>query len=437
MKENKVCSMLLEFMKYLNLIILVYIVLVTSYSIRGCVSQNNALAFLNSTGDLPMEYWKMTVLAIGLFVCLFILLSLNSRNNFELFGKIFFEILVGIFICSVIHFGYSGVILLILADGMKYAQNMKLRVIIIAFVCAVYLFMDYNFMSIYFHIVSLETMWMYFEKNSLAMLLTVLNILSAVNMFIFINYMIVLILDKINEKERIMSLNAELEEKNNQLLIYAKEMEKVAQTKERNRLAREIHDTLGHALTGIITGIDACVMLMDAAPDAAKEQLKVIGDVARQGIKDVRRSINALRPDALEKIILEQALRQMIDEMSRSTGVDIVFQCDTSINAFNQDEEDIIYRIVQESITNSIRHGKASHIDVCITREFNILKINLSDNGVGCKNVKKGFGLHHMEERLQLLNGNLEYDGSDGFKIYAQIPIRWGEENADDKDTNS
>ncbi len=200
----------------------------------------------------------------------------------------------------------------------------------------------------------------------------------------------------------------------------------MVETRERNRLAREIHDTLGHALTGIITGIEACTALMDVAPEATKEQLKAIAEVARQGITDVRRSVKALRPDALEKYNLEKALQQTIDEMRTATNAMIDYQCTTDLNCFNTDEEDVIYRIVQECITNSIRHGKAKYIQISIEREYNLMKICIRDNGIGCKDVKRGFGLHHMEERLNMLHGSLKYDGSDGFMVEAQIPIRWG-----------
>ena len=121
----------------------------------------------------------------------------------------------------------------------------------------------------------------------------------------------------------------------------------------------------------------------------------------------------------------------MISEISQSTGVKIQFDCDTELDYFNQDEEDVVYRIVQESITNGIRHGKASEINVNIQREYNLLTITIKDNGIGCPDVKQGFGLHHMHERLQMLNGRLKYDGSDGFTVCAEIPIRWGEEKND------
>ena len=202
----------------------------------------------------------------------------------------------------------------------------------------------------------------------------------------------------------------------------------MAETRERNRLAREIHDTLGHSLTGIITGIEACIMLMDIAPDATKEQLRAIAEVARTGIIDVRHSVKALHPDALESMDLENALRKLIDSTTRSTGVEITYRFDADLNHFNQDEEDVVYRVVQESITNAIRHGKASRIQIEITRKDADLHIVIRDNGMGCSEIKPGFGLHHMKERVEMLGGDLEYRSGDGFEVHAVIPIRWGTE---------
>lgn len=155
--------------------------------------------------------------------------------------------------------------------------------------------------------------------------------------------------------------------------------------------------------------------------------------MARQGVKDVRRSVKALRPDALETLDLKHALIQMMEETKRSTSVDIIYEIEATLKNFDKDEEDIIYRIVQESITNAIRHGKADKIWVRIDRVYNMLKIHLKDNGVGCSNIQKGFGLHHMEERLEMLHGSLSYNGDEGFVVEAELPIRWGtQEEKDD-----
>jgi signal transduction histidine kinase len=237
-----------------------------------------------------------------------------------------------------------------------------------------------------------------------------------------------LIQGEYQEKERIQVLYAQLSEANQKLKEYAAEAEKNAETRERNRLAREIHDTLGHALTGIVAGIDACLLTIDISTDMTKAQLEKIGNVARQGITDVRRSVNKLRPDALEKMDLENAIAKMVEDMKATAGVDVEFYNEVHPLKFHEDEEEVIYRIIQESTTNAIRHGHADHIQIAVTKVNEWLTIAVKDNGIGCKSIKEGFGLKHMQERLSLLNGQLEYNGDDGFLIYAQIPIRWGEE---------
>ena len=148
---------------------------------------------------------------------------------------------------------------------------------------------------------------------------------------------------------------------------------------------------------------------------------------ARQGIKDIRRSVNKLRPDALEHSGLQEALEKMINETMQVSDVKINYDCQVEVLKFNQDEEDMIYRVVQESITNAIRHGKAKQIDVNLWKEDKWLNLEIKDNGIGCEEIHTGFGLIHIEERIKMLKGTVEYDGSNGFKVTARIPIRWGE----------
>lgn len=224
---------------------------------------------------LPLEQWRIVTLSIGFYICLLILLSYKCKNNVELFAKIVLEIVIGVIICDTIYFGYAGVILLILADAIQYAQNMQRRLLVILAACVIYLLLDADLISIVYPVVPLETMWIYYDAQSTIFLFAILKILNALNLFVFIYYMVVLILDQMSEKKRILALNEELEKKNEQLLEYAKEMEVVTQTKERNRLAREIHGTLGHALTGIITGLDACITLIDKVIAFGDQELDI------------------------------------------------------------------------------------------------------------------------------------------------------------------
>lgn len=298
----------------------------------------------------------------------------------------------------------------------------------------IYLFSDYDIISMFVNMISFQQFLSVYPSKMSMLILGGRNVLVAINVIAFIAYMIILMRNQMKENARIALLNIQLQtanirlkEMNAQLKDYAEMTEKMAETRERNRIAREIHDTLGHTMTGLSAGIDACIAMIDFSVDATKEQLNKISKVARQGIKDIRRSVNKLRPDALEHSGLGEALEKMMEETMQVSDVKINYDCQVEIMKFNQDEEDMIYRVVQESITNAIRHGKAKIINVRLWKENKWLNLVIKDNGIGCENIQTGFGLIHIKERIKMLNGTVEYDGSDGFKVTARIPIRWGE----------
>ena len=411
-------------MKLLNLLILLYITIVSVHALRGYTMDGSALHFLVGAGSVPIISWKLPVCVAILSVSLLLLLSIPCNNHPELVGKIILEYGIALGICALTGFGYTGIVMLRLADTMRYRIDWKKRIVYVTAICIAFLAMSSNKMFNLLHVIPLSQMWAYFRQDVRSSLLSVLDMLSLLNTLVFILYMVVLTLSQTSEKERILRLNSQLQTANQKLEEYAQEQVRMTETRERNRLAREIHDTLGHSLTGIITGIEACIMLMDIAPEATKEQLRAIAQVARNGITDVRHSVNALRPDALETLDLEAAIRKLVEESESSTGVKIDLVFPVGLQDLDQDEEDVLYRIVQESITNAIRHGNATHIDVRIEREDNDLRIRIADNGKGCDDIQSGFGLHHMQERIDMLKGTLSYSGKDGFVIEAVVPVR-------------
>ena len=227
------------------------------------------------------------------------------------------------------------------------------------------------------------------------MLMTgILNFFSSVNAIAFIAYMIIYMRSQIKEKERVTILNqqlaeanVQLSEMNNQLKDYAAMQKQMGEIEERNRIAREIHDTLGHTMTGLSAGIDACIALIDYSVDETKKQLSIISGVARQGLKDVRRSMKKLRPDTLERESLEGAIEKLITETMSTSKVSIEFK----------------------------------KVDIWLV-------IRIRDNGIGCKDIHKGFGLTHMKERVDMLHGTVTYSSNNGFQVVAKLPIRWRNE---------
>lgn len=177
-------------------------------------------------------------------------------------------------------------------------------------------------------------------------------------------------------------------------------------------------------MTGLSVGIDACIAMIDYSIEGTKKQLNQMSQVARKGIDDIRRSVNKLRPDALEHHNLEEALEKLIEDTVLMSNVQIYYNLQVPELKFNADEEDMIYRVVQEGITNAIRHGKADNIHVNIKKEDKWLILTIQDDGIGCEEIHTGFGLIHIEERIHMLNGEVSYNGSNGFCIVAKIPIR-------------
>ena len=228
--------------------------------------------------------------------------------------------------------------------------------------------------------------------------------------------------------KRLEIANTDLQRTNEELEKSLMDNARLAEIRERNRIAREIHDTLGHTLTGLAAGIDACIALAGDDKPALRNQLDLLSKVSRNGIKDIRMSVSSLRPDAPERLNLKSAIEELVENTKRVAGVNINFDCDTINLKFDEDEEMAIYRIVQESLTNAIRHGKAKNIDVSIKKNYGSISLLICDDGIGCEKIEAGFGLRHIRERVNMLKGQVNFSSEEGFKVEAMIPIRWGEE---------
>lgn len=424
-------------MGVVNFVILLFLSTVFIVTLNKVNHDFGARNFLENITSLPTEPIGSTILVfIAFFLLLYIIEVRKKQRNKQKISIVLYaaEILLCLIIIKFLYANYNGVILLVIADIVTDIKDKHTRTIFLVIMGMIYLFSDYDIISMFVNMISFQQFLNVYPSKVSMMIQGTRNVLVAVNVIAFISYMIILMRNQMKENARIALLNIQLQtanirlkEMNEQLQDYAQMTEKMAETRERNRIAREIHDTLGHTMTGLSAGIDACIAMIDFSVDATKEQLNKISLVARQGIKDIRRSVNKLRPDALEHSGLQEALEKMIEETMQVSDVKINYDCQVEVLKFNQDEEDMIYRVVQESITNAIRHGKAKKINVTLWKEDKWLNLVIKDNGIGCQEIHTGFGLIHIEERIKMLKGTVEYDGSDGFTVTARIPIRWGE----------
>lgn len=321
-------------------------------------------------------------------------------------------------------FAGNQIFLLVAANMLTLTRDRKNRGIGLIILVILFLFTNDHVVSAFVPITSFERYLYPYTAQSASLFQGTASALSTSVLILFLVYILFLIQDQMMESAQMRRINDELRTLNHQLEEMADVREKMGETRERNRLAREIHDTLGHTLTGLSTGIDAAKTLLQRDPDMAIKQLDILSATAREGLKDVRRSVRKLRPDALENHTLKGALETMIEEFMRSSGVKVSYVCHLDSLDFQPDEEDTIYRIVQECMTNSVRHGHASRIYISFGKDQDSLILIIEDDGKGCVDIQEGFGLHHMKERIALLNGNVRFYGRDGFEVLVELPLR-------------
>jgi signal transduction histidine kinase len=184
---------------------------------------------------------------------------------------------------------------------------------------------------------------------------------------------------------------------------------------ERNRMAREIHDTLAQGFTGILMQLEATQSALDTArTDLVRERLEKAREVARASLAEARRSVWALRPQALEQQPLVAALRAAATTITAGTGVQLVFEADGAVGYVPTELETDLLRVAQEAMTNSVKHASAHTLQVRISVTGRALALHIRDDGRGFEpqtlrpHDGSGFGLTAMRERMERHGGRLE-----------------------------
>lgn len=399
----------------------------TNYIIANKLSRD----FLSSLNYIPENPGLIFFETLILFSCVIVLMNFFDHRVKEYpFENLLFlsiETILGFFIMKSLYFSYNGIIYLIFCDALfRFKENKYVKWLTIP-LSLLLIISNYDFFNTLFPLVNADAYFEVYTSTTRGLLQVGINFLDIINLLFFILFLMIYIANEVQENERMTQELIMVHQVNHELENYAAVSEKIAEDKERKRLAREIHDTLGHALTGIAAGVDACIAMIDINPEATKKQLMVISKVVRQGIVDVRNSLNKLRPGALEQHGFKGAIENMIEEFTSVSDLTISLDYRLDKVDFENTKEDILFRVIQESVTNAVRHGDATHIDISLYIEYNSLYLKIQDNGQGCEEIHYGFGLKQMKERLGMINGKVAYDGHHGFLTIVTIPLQEGE----------
>jgi len=231
-------------------------------------------------------------------------------------------------------------------------------------------------------------------------------------------------IDEERSKREVERLVLELEDVNDKLRSYANEVEQLTVIKERNRIAREIHDGLGHYLTTIHMQLQAAQAIIDENPEKAKDSIEKARSQSQIALIDVRRSVSTLRYDQNEKETIMDALDRA---MRPCDWIGIRSHLEIYGDEKDLDEtlKSTIYRIVQETVNNTCKYSKAENY-FCQIDYTNIenLSLTIFDDGVGMSEFRSGYGIQGLIERIELLNGtiNLQTFPQKGFRIEIELP---------------
>ena len=226
----------------------------------------------------------------------------------------------------------------------------------------------------------------------------------------------------LHSRNREEKLRQEVEAANLQLRDYAEQASDLATTRERNRLAREIHDGVGHYLTVVKTQLDAAAALLPAQPEKARDTVQKAARLTAEALEDVRRSVGTLRTDANRPPVPE-ALKELANQGDPVPTLAV----EGTPRPLSSAVEHALFRAAQEGLTNIRKHARAT--SALLVLDFRVpqrIRLELSDNGVGTKQgaFSTGFGLIGLRERIELLGGQIEManrlDG--GFALTVEVP---------------
>jgi signal transduction histidine kinase len=214
-------------------------------------------------------------------------------------------------------------------------------------------------------------------------------------------------------------------------LTARKRREYQAVLNERSRVARELHDTVEQGLAGIALQLEAVDGSFETAPEAARESLKVARQMLRYSLEETRRSVMDLRSQALERSDLAGALETLVRQMTLNTGAQACVRVSGPVQRLDAAKEHHLLRIGLEALTNALKHGRATRIDIELVFTPDSTSLIVTDDGQGLESSERAsegahFGLQGVRERVDKLGGVLDIDSSPGAgtRLSVMIPAR-------------
>jgi len=207
---------------------------------------------------------------------------------------------------------------------------------------------------------------------------------------------------------------------------FMKQIAYLSQLEERNSIAQQIHDKVGHTISASIIQLEAARLLIDKDRERAKGMMENAIAAMRQGMESIRSTLKNIKPPA-EQLGINR-IKSILNEFSVNSGIKTSLVYTGALDRISQMQWKVIADNLTEALTNAIKHSKCSRVSASIDVLNKVIKAEVKDDGVGTASIKKGLGLKGMEERAASIGGQVVIDGSKGFSVITLLPIE-GVEN--------
>jgi DNA-binding NarL/FixJ family response regulator/signal transduction histidine kinase len=195
-----------------------------------------------------------------------------------------------------------------------------------------------------------------------------------------------------------------IKDQNAVLEQYISQVERMTLLEERDRLSKDLHDTVGHSYTSILMGLETLRTEVNTSDGAQK--IDALLKLTRHGLDDVRRYLHQVG-SSQDSLTLIQSLQKLVDDFQTFSKVKIRLRTFGEAYTVSKQAQMTLYRCLQESITNAVRHGQASEIVISLHYEEKLIRLDVQDNGLGAEDLTAGFGLNAMKERASNLQGQV------------------------------
>ena len=344
----------------------------------------------------------------------YFLIALSALRNFEIFFR------------QPVHLASFLLWILLLQLNWFAANKPRTHYLLIGLTVIVGLLSTYLWSSLPVFLLGLSSadMYKYFPQRAkvlvvpyailgiaLAWPLTVFEVASFLAVALFFIVIIELMDRENNLQEEIykkLKYEEELTSRSAMLSSSLDSQHELGLMQERNRIARGLHDSIGHALSTVIIQLEAIAKLSeDESPKAAEMSLN-LRDFTKSSLDDVRTSINHLKPKNYDKFEFIDSLKALVDNYNLSSPIDSYFSFNKPLWTLNSSQQELIYRAIQEFLSNSTKHSNADEIRIFLNYNLESIILSMQDNGQGASEVVEGIGLKSLKERVSLNNGSLQ-----------------------------